>query len=168
MKRYGMGVWVLLGLALLGAGCAKKAAEDASLTSPGGFDTATTEELAQLPQAASSASQQTAVEVLPVDSAPVTPAVAEPSIEKPQTTAAASETASEHNKKIQTALKNAGVYQGAIDGKLGPASKRAIEAFQKNNGLKVDGKVGPKTWASLESYLGGPHANSSETQTVSN
>jgi peptidoglycan hydrolase-like protein with peptidoglycan-binding domain len=54
---------------------------------------------------------------------------------------------------IQTALKNAGFYAGAIDGKIGPRSRKAIEEFQKAKGLKVDGKVGPKTWAELERYL---------------
>ena len=48
--------------------------------------------------------------------------------------------------EIQTALKNAGFYAGNIDGKIGPKSKKAIEDFQKANGLKADGKVGPKTW----------------------
>ncbi len=55
--------------------------------------------------------------------------------------------------EIQTALKNAGYYNGNIDGKLGPASKKAIEAFQKANNLNADGKVGPKTWAALSKYL---------------
>ena len=54
---------------------------------------------------------------------------------------------------IQKALKNAGLYTGAIDGKIGPKTKRAIEEFQKSKGLKVDGKVGPKTWAELEKNL---------------
>ncbi len=57
------------------------------------------------------------------------------------------------DKEIQTALKNAGYYTGAIDGKIGPRSKQAIEEFQKANGLTVDGKVGPKTWAVLGKYL---------------
>lgn len=57
------------------------------------------------------------------------------------------------SKDIQTALKNAGFYTGAIDGKIGPKSKQAIMAFQKEKGLQVDGKVGPKTWAELEKYL---------------
>ncbi|MCX5716492.1 MAG: peptidoglycan-binding domain-containing protein, partial [Candidatus Omnitrophica bacterium] len=48
----------------------------------------------------------------------------------------------ERNKQIQTALKNAGLYIGQIDGKIGPLTKKAIEEFQKSNGLKVDGKVG--------------------------
>ena len=61
--------------------------------------------------------------------------------------------AQDRNKEIQMALKNAGFYTGAIDGKIGPKSKQAILDFQKANGLKVDGKVGPKTWAALEKYL---------------
>jgi len=56
-------------------------------------------------------------------------------------------------KDIQTALKNTGFYNGAIDGKLGPKTKKAIEEFQKSKGLKADGKVGTKTWAELQKYL---------------
>jgi peptidoglycan hydrolase-like protein with peptidoglycan-binding domain len=56
-------------------------------------------------------------------------------------------------KEIQTALKNAGYYTGAIDGKIGPKSTKAIEAFQNDNGLTVDGKVGSKTWNKLRAYL---------------
>jgi peptidoglycan hydrolase-like protein with peptidoglycan-binding domain len=55
--------------------------------------------------------------------------------------------------EIQTALKNAGFYNGPIDGKIGPKTKTAIEEFQKANGLKVDGKVGTKTWAILSKHL---------------
>ncbi|MCX5701997.1 MAG: peptidoglycan-binding domain-containing protein [Candidatus Omnitrophica bacterium] len=55
--------------------------------------------------------------------------------------------------EIQTALKNAGSYAGAIDGKVGPLTKKAIEEFQKANNLQTDGKVGPKTWAALSPYL---------------
>jgi len=56
-------------------------------------------------------------------------------------------------KEIQAALKNAGCYLGLVDGKVGPMTKKAIEAFQKANGIKVDGKVGSETWAVLSSYL---------------
>ncbi len=55
--------------------------------------------------------------------------------------------------EIQTALKNAGFYTGAIDGKIGPKSKKAIEDFQTANGLKADGKVGTKTWEALSKHL---------------
>jgi len=56
-------------------------------------------------------------------------------------------------KQIQTALKNAGYYQGAIDGKIGKMSHEAIKAFQKANNLTEDGRVGKKTWAVLKDYL---------------
>jgi len=58
--------------------------------------------------------------------------------------------------EIQTALKNAGFYSGAVDGKIGPMTKKAIEEFQKMKNLQVDGKVGPKTWEVLEQYLAKP------------
>ena len=56
-------------------------------------------------------------------------------------------------KEIQQALKNANLYQGKIDGDLGPRTKKAIEDFQEKNNLRADGKVGPKTWAKLQTYL---------------
>jgi len=59
-------------------------------------------------------------------------------------------------KEIQLALKNAGLYAGLIDGKIGPMTKKAIAEFQKANNLKADGKVGLKTWAALSSYLTQP------------
>lgn len=56
-------------------------------------------------------------------------------------------------KQVQTALKNAGFYQGAVDGKLGKKTRRAIRAFQRANNLHADGKVGSKTWDVLKEYL---------------
>ncbi len=53
---------------------------------------------------------------------------------------------------IQKALKNAGYYQGAVDGKIGPATRKAVEAFQRDNGLGADGVVGRKTWNKLKVY----------------
>lgn len=55
--------------------------------------------------------------------------------------------------QIQEALKSAGYYEGSVDGNIGPKTKRAIEKFQTDNGLKADGKVGPKTWTKLGTYL---------------
>ena len=54
---------------------------------------------------------------------------------------------------IQYALQNAGLYQGKIDGDIGPKTKKAIKDFQAQNSLTVDGKVGPKTWQRLSPYL---------------
>ncbi len=56
-------------------------------------------------------------------------------------------------KQIQTALKKAGFYQGAIDGKIGPKTKEAIIKFQKAKGLKADGIVGESTSTDLNKYL---------------
>ena len=55
--------------------------------------------------------------------------------------------------KIQKALVQAGYYKGAIDGVIGKRTKASIRSFQKDNGLSVDGRVGPKTWAKLETHL---------------
>lgn len=55
-------------------------------------------------------------------------------------------------KEIQQALKNAGFYQGNVDGKLGPATKEAVKEFQRVHGLKDDGIVGKQTWAKLNAY----------------
>ncbi|MFA5093088.1 MAG: peptidoglycan-binding domain-containing protein [Candidatus Omnitrophota bacterium] len=56
-------------------------------------------------------------------------------------------------KDIQTALKNAGFYKGAIDGKLGKGTRRATRKFQRANNLPADGKVGKNTWDLLKEYL---------------
>jgi len=55
--------------------------------------------------------------------------------------------------EIQQALKNANLYQGKIDGNIGPKAKRAIKEFQIRNNLNADGKVGSKTWDKLKVYL---------------
>lgn len=64
--------------------------------------------------------------------------------------------------EIQQALKNAGLYDGEIDGKIGPKTNKAIEEFQAKNNLKVDGKVGRKTWEKMNEYLNMPAAVSQE------
>ncbi len=56
-------------------------------------------------------------------------------------------------KQIQTALANAGYFDGVIDGKIGKKTRRAIRAFQKANNLQVDGQVGKNTAAALREYL---------------
>jgi len=56
-------------------------------------------------------------------------------------------------KEIQTALKNAGFYNGEIDGQIGPKTKEAIIKFQEANKLTADGVVGSRTWELLRKYL---------------
>jgi len=57
------------------------------------------------------------------------------------------------SQEIQQALKNANLYQGKIDGNIGPKATRAIKEFQTRNNLSADGKVGSKTWEKLKVYL---------------
>lgn len=59
------------------------------------------------------------------------------------------------DKDIQIALRNAGFYNGSIDGKIGPNTKKAVEEFQKAHKLKPDGIIGAKTKSLLAEYLEG-------------
>lgn len=54
---------------------------------------------------------------------------------------------------VQTALKSAGFDVGAIDGKPGPKTWKAVKDFQKKNGLVADGRIGPKTLTKLNEAL---------------
>ena len=52
--------------------------------------------------------------------------------------------------KLQTRLKELGLYNGEIDGKYGPATALAVSKFQQANNLKVDGKVGTQTLVAMQ------------------
>jgi len=108
------------------AGCLKKAEEDLSM------EPAVTEETGA--PATEGAMQGKSVSVEPAFSQSTV-------VEKPSV------------QDIQQALKNANLYDGKIDGISGPVTRKAIEAFQSQNGLKPDGKVGPKTWQKMKEYL---------------
>lgn len=58
-------------------------------------------------------------------------------------------------KEVQACLKNAGFYSGKINGVNTKRTRKAVREFQKTNGLKVDGVVGPKTWELLSKYSSG-------------
>lgn len=60
---------------------------------------------------------------------------------------------SEEIKRIQTALNDLG-YDISPDGKFGKATYQAVMAFQKAEGIKIDGIVGEETIAALEKATG--------------
>ncbi|MBB3020627.1 N-acetyl-anhydromuramyl-L-alanine amidase AmpD [Microvirga lupini] len=53
--------------------------------------------------------------------------------------------------EIQRALLARGYDPGPIDGDLGPKTRKAVEAFQREHGLKADGIAGPVTLGALAS-----------------
>ena len=52
-------------------------------------------------------------------------------------------------KQVQIKLQELGLFHGTPRGNFGPVTEAAVRYFQKSNGLKVDGIVGPNTWAKL-------------------
>ena len=50
---------------------------------------------------------------------------------------------------LQRMLITRGFAPGEIDGRFGPKTTAAVQAYQSDSGLDVDGIVGPKTWDSL-------------------
>jgi lipoprotein-anchoring transpeptidase ErfK/SrfK len=52
---------------------------------------------------------------------------------------------------VQQQLRELTYYVGPVDGSVGPATRSAVQAFQKVHGLAADGVVGPVTLAALES-----------------
>ncbi len=55
--------------------------------------------------------------------------------------------------EVQKALKGAGLYEGKIDGRIGPKTKAAVVEFQRKHNLKADGVIGQKTWSEMKQYI---------------
>ena len=52
-------------------------------------------------------------------------------------------------KELQLRLKAQGFYNGNVGGNFGPGTEAAVKAFQRANGMTVDGWAGPQTMAKL-------------------
>jgi putative peptidoglycan binding protein/TIR domain-containing protein len=50
---------------------------------------------------------------------------------------------------VQTKLKELGLFDGSIDGIMGPQLRTAVAEFQRRNGLDPDGIVGPATYVKI-------------------
>ncbi len=53
-------------------------------------------------------------------------------------------------KEIQQMLVALKIYAGAVDGKLGPQTRKALQAFQEESGITVTGKIDPRTLIMLK------------------
>ncbi len=51
--------------------------------------------------------------------------------------------------QVQERLRQAGAYQGRVDGVWGPESQQALERYQQRNGLQVTGQMNQATAATL-------------------
>ena len=151
MKRnFFRGTFIAVGVFLI-SGCGQQAQKSADTVIPpqeGAFSNTTTD-------SGSAQHKDLVIETQPIQ-VPAAP-LGGPEV-KPQVEYAGAEDLGDlfvkpTEKEIQQALKNAGLYEGEVDGKIGPRSKRAIEEFQAQNNLKADGKVGSKTWQKLKEYL---------------
>lgn len=67
-------------------------------------------------------------------------------------------------RKMQTALRQKGYFKGIVDGKFGPATRKAVVAFQKSVSLTPDGKPGHKTLTAL--YHGSSAVNTHGNGTI--
>jgi hypothetical protein len=45
---------------------------------------------------------------------------------------------------VQRRLSQGGYYRGSIDGVIGPATRVAVRAFERRNGLPIDGEIDPQ------------------------
>ena len=81
----------------------------------------------------------------------------------PQSTQSETAVPESQVKQAQQQLKAAGLYKGAVDGKMGTDTEQAIEQFQQKHGLLATGTLDEETMAALQGNTG--RAGSSSTLT---
>jgi peptidoglycan hydrolase-like protein with peptidoglycan-binding domain len=65
----------------------------------------------------------------------------------------------------QLELRNKGLYHGSLDGVVGPETKRAIDQFQRNNGLSRTAVLDAQTFDALTGYPGTGQGSSTSPET---
>ncbi|MBR6668314.1 MAG: peptidoglycan-binding protein [Clostridia bacterium] len=90
--------------------------------------------------------------VTPVQSTPqIIIGISTPTPQADATTTLKKGSSGKEVERMQQRLKELGYLKGSVDGDFGDATEAAVEAFQAQNGLTVDGKAGPATLAKLYS-----------------
>ena len=84
--------------------------------------------------------------VIPMPPIGVVPPVEPPVVERPTLRLGST---GYHVVALQQLLNDHGYLKDGIDGIFGVKTEAAVKKFQSAQGLKVDGIVGPKTWAAL-------------------
>ena len=69
--------------------------------------------------------------------------------------------------KVQKKLIQWGYLSGSADGRYGEKTRRAVIAFQRNNGLAADGRVGPATAAAMGVTLSGGSVTAASASIIS-
>ena len=69
--------------------------------------------------------------------------------------------------KLQQALNKLGYTTGGLDSKYGPTTQKAVKAFQKDNGLTVDGIAGNATQTKLYKLADGATTNNNTSNNTS-
>jgi Putative peptidoglycan binding domain len=64
---------------------------------------------------------------------------------------------------LQVRLNGLGYNCGAVDGAIGPKTKKAVRQFQKDRGLTVDGLAGPATQGYLSCWFEGGDDDAGES-----
>jgi len=101
----------------------------------------------------SSRAPRTNAPIITTTAPPATTAVARPAARPPATTLKPGDSGTQV-KVLQRALASLGYTPGAVDGRYGPATKRAVAAFQRARSLNADGVVGTKTLQAFTRALG--------------